>query len=369
MLSLPACGEDAAQSDNRSDNGSAIPVDSANASEPGSTGSTTSPSTATTGGTTTPPAQQDVDFATKTMTFNGLTRTYMLGTPRGYDAKKSYPVVMLFHGNPGSIAQMRGFAPFETVSKREAFLVYPAASDGSWDLYTPTDSNKDMGFIRALPGELAKSVNIDESKVYGFGFSGGAFMMAQMACRFGQSTFHAVMINSGGGPQEQQMGYSQRDNKCYECPGGPDPDDRGSRRRRRHGREDERRVHRAVHGRHERLPRLPEDLDEPVAVPDRPGLREVDRVVPHPGHGPSGVGPVDVGSVELLPRELDLRRGDDDVRIGQHVGDADHAHLEAEALEDGGPFAVVAVEEGLFPADHQAVEEARELDARTRARS
>lgn len=232
VLTVPACGEDAATSDLQSDNTPSIPVDTGSEGvAPGTTSTSSSSSSGSSGsaagtsssGGTTPPVQGDVDFATKTMTFNGLTRTYLLGTPKGYDAKKAYPVVMLFHGNPGSIDQMRKFAPFEQVSKRDAILVYPAASDGAWDLYTPTATNKDMGFINALPGEIAKSLNVDSSKVYGFGFSGGAFMMAQMACRFGQTTFHAVLINSGGGPQEQQSGYSKRADSCYECPGGPIP--------------------------------------------------------------------------------------------------------------------------------------------------
>lgn len=229
VLTLPACGEDAATSEPQSDNTPSIPVHTGTDGDPGTTSTssgapaTGSSGTSSSSGTPVPPVQTDVDFATKTMTFNGLTRTYLLGTPKGYDANKAYPVVMLFHGNPGSIDQMRKFAPFEQISKREAVLVYPAASDGAWDLYTPTATNKDMGFINALPAEIAKSVHVDPSKVYGFGFSGGAFMMAQMACRFGQTTFHAVMINSGGGPEEQQSGYSQAANECYQCPGGPIP--------------------------------------------------------------------------------------------------------------------------------------------------
>jgi poly(3-hydroxybutyrate) depolymerase len=130
---------------------------------------------------------------------------------------------MLFHGNPGSKEQMRGYVPFENVSKRDAFLVYPNASNGAWDLYTPTETNKDMSWIRDLPSELAARFNVDPSRVYGFGFSGGAFMMAQMGCRFGQSLFRAVMINSGGGPEESKSGYPKREDACYVCPGGPIP--------------------------------------------------------------------------------------------------------------------------------------------------
>lgn len=183
--------------------------------------STSSGSVAVDSGT--PAPAPEVNFTTQSMTYNGLTRSYIIGVPVDYNASKSYPVVMLFHGNPGSKEQMRQFAPFEQVSHKDAILVYPDASNGAWDLYTPTASNLDMNWINSLPATIASSYNIDLSHVYGFGFSGGAFMMVQMACRFGTQVFRAVSINSGGGPQEGQMGFPTRSDGCYICPGGPVP--------------------------------------------------------------------------------------------------------------------------------------------------
>ena len=52
-----------------------------------------------------------------------------------------------------------------------------------------------------------------------------------------------------------------------------------------------------------------------------------------------------------------LRRGDDDVRIRQHVGHAHHAHVEAERRQHLAPLAVMTVRERLVPADHHAVHE------------
>jgi polyhydroxybutyrate depolymerase len=222
VASLPACGEDAGSNgDGSGVTAKPIPVDV------GASGNTSTAGTATTSsGKVTPPAPAptaDIDLSTVTTTFNGISRVYDLGLPKGYDANRAYPLVMLFHGNPGTKEEMRGFAPFDKVSKRDAILVYPNGLGGAWDLYTPTDTNNDMNWIRALPAEIASKYHVDQSRVYGFGFSGGAFMMAQMGCRFGQSAFRAVYINSGGGPEEAQAGYSQRADKCYVCPGGPLP--------------------------------------------------------------------------------------------------------------------------------------------------
>ncbi len=43
-----------------------------------------------------------------------------------------------------------------------------------------------------------------------------------MACRFA-GFFRAIAVNSGGGPQEDQMGYPKRPDGCFICPGGPIP--------------------------------------------------------------------------------------------------------------------------------------------------
>lgn len=230
VASLPACGEDAATDD---DPGgvSAKPIPVGNSGSTSSAGTTSGSTPSRTGPTTTPggtvvtppPPGADINLITVNTSFAGVARVYDLGVPKNYDASRAYPLVMLFHGNPGSKEQMRGYAPMEQVTKSDAILVYPNASDGAWDLYTPTATNKDMNWIRALPSEIAGKYNIDQTRIYGFGFSGGAFMMAQMSCRFGQSAFHAVYINSGGGPEESQSGYAKAANGCYACPGGPIP--------------------------------------------------------------------------------------------------------------------------------------------------
>jgi polyhydroxybutyrate depolymerase len=162
----------------------------------------------------------------QTMQFEGTTRIYLLAKPKNYDASKRYPLVLSFHGNPADAKGQAAGLPFHTVSGSDAIIAYPQAAsvdgDGfSWDLYTPTDSNADMNFIKALIAEIkANKANIDDTKVLGFGYSGGGFFVAQYACRFG-SVFKAVSVNAGGGPDEPQMGYPKRDNGCYICPGGP----------------------------------------------------------------------------------------------------------------------------------------------------
>lgn len=193
-----------------------------------SSGGDPSPTGTTPGGTpeagAPPPA---MNVTRQTMEHDGQTRIYFLALPRTYDATKTYPVVMSFHGNPATAEGQMQWLPFEVASGQDAVLVYPQAlgveaGAFSWDLYTPTESNADMGWIKALIDEVATKANIDKGKVFGAGYSGGGFFISQYACRFG-GVFRAISVNAGGGPDEPQMGYPKRDNGCYVCPGGPIP--------------------------------------------------------------------------------------------------------------------------------------------------
>lgn len=202
------------------------PADSSGSVEPGSSGETPSGSSGTSGTSGTPnnpPGPEvHVELTTETMDFGGRTRKYLLARPVDYDAGKSYPLVISFHGNPGIAENMAQGIPFDAASKKEAVIAYPQALHDAWDLYTPTDSNADMYWIEALPAEIAKKVNIDDSQVFGFGYSGGGFFLPQFTCRFG-GVFKAISVNAGGGPDEPEMGYAKHANGCYVCPGGPVP--------------------------------------------------------------------------------------------------------------------------------------------------
>ncbi len=166
------------------------------------------------------PEESFVVTTDETMEHGGRTRRYILSVPKDYDENKAYPLVVSFHGNPGTPDGMARGLPFDSVSKNEAVIAYPGAASGDWDIYTPNDWNADMYFIHALIEEIKGKLNIDGEKVYAFGYSGGGFFISHFACRFG-GVFKAIAVNAGGGPDEEQMGYDQRPNGCYICPGGP----------------------------------------------------------------------------------------------------------------------------------------------------
>jgi polyhydroxybutyrate depolymerase len=195
-------------------------------SPPSSSGTSGDPASGAPDGSTSSGPTSYVDITRLTATLAGRERIYYLAKPKSFDPSRTYPIVFSFHGNPGNANAPINDTPFDRVSKEDAVIVYPQAATevapGSfdWDIYTPTADNADMNGIAELVAEVKKTVKSD--KTYGFGNSGGAFFVVHFACRFA-NVFDAISSNAGGGPEEQQAGFPQRADGCYECPGGPLP--------------------------------------------------------------------------------------------------------------------------------------------------
>lgn len=171
-----------------------------------------------------PPPPRPVVITNETASVNGRTHSYFLGVPRELDPAKSYPVVIVFHGNPSNAETQLNLEPFDNASAGNAILVYPQAfnaGDGAfnWDLSTQEPNNVDVQFVRALPDALVnKGLNIDTDRIFGYGYSGGAFFLQSMIC-MANDFFRAVTTSAGGAPSG--LGYPTRaGNECPICPGG-----------------------------------------------------------------------------------------------------------------------------------------------------
>ncbi len=146
-----------------------------------------------------PPPPVYVKSTPETTTFGGQARKYNLSVPLDYDASKSYPLVLSFHGSPGTADGMLAVYPFDSASHQEAIIAYPNALGSDWDLGTATAQNPDLGFTKALVDELAGKLSIDKTRVYGFGWSGGGFFVNQVACRL-RGLLRAMAVHAGGAP-------------------------------------------------------------------------------------------------------------------------------------------------------------------------
>lgn len=146
-----------------------------------------------------PPPPVYVKSTQETTTSGGVTRKYNLSVPLDYDAGKTYPLVLSFHGSPGTADLMLATYPFDAASRKEAIIAYPNALGSDWDLGSPTATNPDLLFTKALVGELAAKLNIDKARVFGVGWSGGGFFVNQVACRM-SGLMRAMAVHAGGAP-------------------------------------------------------------------------------------------------------------------------------------------------------------------------
>jgi polyhydroxybutyrate depolymerase len=149
-----------------------------------------------------PPAPKPKPIVTNetVQTFNE-SRTFVLATPGTYDPTKTYPLVLVLHGDGGDGPSMRAAVPFDDVAGDEAFVAYPSGRQGGWNLYDPVETNADDAFLLAIVDTVRARANIDPRRVFGIGFSSGAFMVSQVACRK-PGFFRGIVPHSGGAPSE-----------------------------------------------------------------------------------------------------------------------------------------------------------------------
>lgn len=156
----------------------------------------------------------------KTISVWGTTRSYVLSVPQGYgELPQSWRLVFAFHGGGGTGANLRGYYDTDQrFAEKNAIVVYPDARDGNWDLDSPSDQNPDIAFFDALLAEIGNHACIDASRVFGVGFSNGAYFANQLGCRRG-SVFRAIAPHAGGGPYGPGSSYDAQGNLV--CVGTP----------------------------------------------------------------------------------------------------------------------------------------------------
>jgi poly(3-hydroxybutyrate) depolymerase len=131
------------------------------------------------------------------MMFGGMTRTFLLHVPTGYNGKKPVPLVFDLHGSgstgPSELASSR----FSAVADKNGFLVVaPNGYMNSWNgdiafgaAYTM--KLDDVGLMKALVDYIAGIANINRAKVYSTGLSNGGAMSNTLGCK-AADTFAAV---------------------------------------------------------------------------------------------------------------------------------------------------------------------------------
>jgi polyhydroxybutyrate depolymerase len=171
------------------------------------------------------------------VTVDDVDRTFMVRLPKGYDAQRKYPVVILLHGMNQDAEDMERLTMFDQVADKNGIIaVYPAALHGRWNVgvhsqvrqYSPmgpgrrrggyggggypgggypggggggypggrqqprtqqpdedhsrTSETDDIGFFNQMLDQLTSKFSADPARIYAAGLSEGGFMSQRMGC-------------------------------------------------------------------------------------------------------------------------------------------------------------------------------------------
>jgi polyhydroxybutyrate depolymerase len=140
------------------------------------------------------------DTHLKFIFYNGKIRSYRIHIPSSYNGNNPVPLVFDFHGNPGHSINEMFETRFNKKADEEGFIVvYPNGHIDPkyimfwmkelgvinrliigfryWNFWDFINANvNDVGFIESLIEELQNNFNINSSRIYCTGMSGGGFM-------------------------------------------------------------------------------------------------------------------------------------------------------------------------------------------------
>ncbi|MEV5965340.1 prolyl oligopeptidase family serine peptidase [Kribbella sp. NPDC051952] len=134
-----------------------------------------------------------------TVVSGGLTRTYRLHVPAKYNAGKTYPLILTFHGRGKTGAQTEAFSD---LSKLDAIVAYPNGVIGDEDKQAwqgapyAAKGVDDVKFTADLLDQLESKLCVDTNAVYATGKSNGAGFTGILACQLADR-FAAIAPVSG----------------------------------------------------------------------------------------------------------------------------------------------------------------------------
>jgi polyhydroxybutyrate depolymerase len=145
---------------------------------------------------------------TRTLTHDGLERSYILYVPTSINWDEPAPLVFVFHGGTGNAQSAILMSGFNDVADQNGFiLVYPNGTGrfddklltwngGDCCGYAQEKDVDDVGFVRAIVSELGSLLEIDSGRIFATGLSNGALLSQRLACE-AEDIFTAVAPVAG----------------------------------------------------------------------------------------------------------------------------------------------------------------------------
>jgi len=145
-------------------------------------------------GTEPPTSDMSIDVA-------GLSGTFIVDLPSGYENNRPYPLIMAFRGAGVSAEDFRGYLDLVSVVGADAIVVNVDCLDGapSWSL------ERDIPLFDALLLHLEMTYCIDELRVFAAGHAAGGIFTSTLGCLRGDK-LRAIAPLSGGPPDGSCQG-------------------------------------------------------------------------------------------------------------------------------------------------------------------
>ena len=120
----------------------------------------------------------------RTITSDGVQRTYWLDLPTDYDRNKAYPVIIGLHWRDGSADDVRGWNNYfglKPLYGNNAIFIAPQGLNAGW----ANPGGQDIRFMRALISQVQQGACTDPQRVFATGFSFGGMMSNAIGCEMG----------------------------------------------------------------------------------------------------------------------------------------------------------------------------------------
>ncbi|MDQ2889569.1 MAG: alpha/beta hydrolase-fold protein [Gemmatimonadota bacterium] len=124
----------------------------------------------------------------KKMYIGGRFRDFLLHIPAGYDARRSVPLIFVFHGSSASASVIERETSFDMIADSLGFVVvYPEGLHRGWNIgeccrYSFMEHVSEVAFVKALIGRLEAGLNLDRSRIFATGYSDGGTLSMLLAC-------------------------------------------------------------------------------------------------------------------------------------------------------------------------------------------